>query len=288
VKMSRLPTFIAAACIAGFPAIVMGEDSTLVLVLGGEAYDGPPKFEVTFGGKLLGQGAVAAAIDTASVGRFADAADKTPFVQTFTFTVPEAVFRPDAAVGVSLLNEANGGPGSNRDRNLYLASVSVNGKQVSATGLTTTSATGLEPNAMLGDFLMLPDNSKHGVSQAPEGGWPTPASLIAAARLPASMEPVALEEPVEIKVASTDPLIVGSIPRPAAAEVESLEVASLDPDPEGGATGCGLDEVYNVIGFNENSNELTPSLVERLNQVIAERSAAKQRHKRRPTVRKRG
>jgi outer membrane protein OmpA-like peptidoglycan-associated protein len=33
---------------------------------------------------------------------------------------------------------------------------------------------------------------------------------------------------------------------------------------------CDLDQIYNVIGFNENSNELTPALVERLDQVIAD------------------
>ena len=53
---SRLSTFIAAACTAAFPAISMGADSTLVLVMGGEAYDGPPKFEVTFDGTTQNAG----------------------------------------------------------------------------------------------------------------------------------------------------------------------------------------------------------------------------------------
>ena len=64
MNWSRIATAMAAACIAAYPASVMAADSTLVLVMGGEAYDGPPKFEVDFDGKTLGQGTVAAAIDT--------------------------------------------------------------------------------------------------------------------------------------------------------------------------------------------------------------------------------
>ena len=109
MKMSHLATAMAAACIAAYPAIVLAADSTLVLVIGGEAYDGPPKFAVTFDGIPLGEGAVAAAIDTASVGRFADATDKTPYVQSFTFMIPQDVFRPEGSVGVRFINEAYGG-----------------------------------------------------------------------------------------------------------------------------------------------------------------------------------
>src|SRR5690349_9071751 len=120
MNWSRIATAMAAACIAAYPASVMAADSTLVLVMGGEASDGPPKFEVDFDGKTLGQGTLAAAIDTKSAGRFADAHDKTQYVQTFTFTVPETLFSPEGDVSVRLLNGAADGTG---DRTLYLASV---------------------------------------------------------------------------------------------------------------------------------------------------------------------
>jgi outer membrane protein OmpA-like peptidoglycan-associated protein len=252
---------MAAACIAAYPAIGMAADSTLVLVLGGEAYDGPPKFEVTFNGRPLGEGAVAAAIDTASVGRFADATDKTPYVQSFTFAIPNTLFDPEGAVGVTLINEAYGGDGSNRDRNLYLASVTINGRAVTASGLVTMSDAGVEPNAMLGEFLLLPDGNTHAISKAPDGGWPGPVGAIA-----------------EVREAATDPVVTASIAArlepetaPSAASAESLEIASLDPDPEAGVSPvCDLDEHYNVIGFNENSNELTADITARLDQVIAD------------------
>ncbi|MEO6395716.1 MAG: OmpA family protein [Devosia sp.] len=275
MKMSRLSTFIAAACTAAFPAISMGADSTLVLVMGGEAYDGPPKFEVTFDGKVLGEGAVAAAIDTAGVGRFADARDKTQYIQSFLFRIPEALFDPDGIVGVTLTNEAYGGEGSNRDRNLYLASVTVNGRVVTASGLATMSGNGARANEMLGEFLVLPDGSARGISEPPDGGWPDPIAEIAAVAATAAAQVV----PVSLDRLAPDPMTTASIPvviepqtpgLPIEEPIESLKTASLDPNPEGQGPGCGLDQVYNVVGFNENSNDLTTDLVQRLDQVIAD------------------
>jgi outer membrane protein OmpA-like peptidoglycan-associated protein len=265
MMMSRVSTLMAAACIAGVPAISMGADSTLVLVMGGEAYDGPPKFEVTFDGKLLGEGAVAAAIDTASVGRFAAAKDKTPYVQTFTFLIPAEDFNPDGMVGVTLTNEAYGGKGSTRDRNLYLASVAVNGRVVTASGLRTVMDGAPTANQTQGEFLVLPDGVRHGISPAPQGGWPGPEVSVADDRLLPSGVPEA-----RLQQVSTDPVFTGSTGETEAFPEERIEVANLNQDPESTSPGCGLDEIYNVIGFNENSNELTPSLVERLDQVIAD------------------
>jgi outer membrane protein OmpA-like peptidoglycan-associated protein len=239
MQMSRIATAMAAACIAAYPATGVATDSTLVLVLGGEAYDGPPKFEVDFGGKPLGEGTVAAAIDTAEAGRFADAKDKTQYVQTFTFAVPEAIFRPDGDIAVKFLNEAYGGDGSDRDRNLYLASVALNGRAVTASGLTMGE--GGKPST-LGEFLVIPDGTKPAISKAPQGGWPEPVVAVA---------PVA---PIPVKAASEEP----------------IEVASIDQNPETASTTCDLDQKYNVIGFNENSNELTSKLIERLDQVAAD------------------
>jgi outer membrane protein OmpA-like peptidoglycan-associated protein len=224
--------------------------------MGGEAYDGPPRFEVDFDGKPLGQGTIAAAIDTQSAGHFADAMDKTQYIQTFTFVVPEAVFRPDADVTVRLLN----GAGSAGDRTLYLASVSVNGRAVTSSGLITWLDDGTTPNQLLGEFLVLPDQGRRGVSRAPTGGWPQPVSGVAESDG---------QGPVKVADTSPDLLSTGSIGKAGESE-ETLKTASLDPDPEGGMARCDLDQIYNVVGFNENSNELTPRLIQRLDQVAAD------------------
>ena len=69
MKMSLQWAMLLVMCCMGLPHVAQGADSTLVLVMGGEAYDGPPKFEVDFAGKVLGEGTVAAAIDTAEARR---------------------------------------------------------------------------------------------------------------------------------------------------------------------------------------------------------------------------
>lgn len=221
MKMSQR-VILLVMCLAGWPVTTMAADSTLVLVMGGEAYDGPPKFDVAFNGESLGEGTVAAAIDTGTAGRFADAADKTPYVQSFTFTIPEASFRPDGQVVVKFLNEAYGGEGSEHDRNLFLASVSLNGRTVTSSGLSSWSGRQNVASEMLGEFLVIPDGNTHAISEAPQGGWPRPASDMAV-----SAGPV-VPSSSEVKAAKQAATVVVEV---KAAPVEPVETAALDPDP---------------------------------------------------------
>ena len=69
--MLRLRMAAGAALVLMSCATALAADGTLQVIIGGEAYDGPPRFEVSFGGAVLGEAAVDAAIDTASAGRFA-------------------------------------------------------------------------------------------------------------------------------------------------------------------------------------------------------------------------
>ena len=69
---------------------------------------------------------------------------------------------------------------------------------------------------------------------------------------------------------ATVPDEVAPVPVPKAVEPVPVKTASRSPDPVDGTTGCDLDERYNVVGFNENSNELTPKLVERLDQIASD------------------
>lgn len=248
----------AAAVLCVLSGAAVAADNMLTLVLGGEAYDGPPKFEVTFNGTVIGKAAVDTAIDTDNDGRFADTLDKASHVQSFQFPIPDDVFSPSAEVRVRLTNEAYGGEGSNRDRNLFLAAVSVNGRAVTLSGFTTTDANGIAPNETLGEFLVLLDGNQQGVSKAPRGGWPTADGAIAPAKYVAERLPVSGLQELRVPAvaeAATD-----------VATTESIATAMVNQDPEG---SCQIDDIYNVIGFNENSNDLTPRLMKRLDQIAA-------------------
>jgi outer membrane protein OmpA-like peptidoglycan-associated protein len=254
---------IAALCLFGGAALA-AERNILTLVLGGEAYDGPPKFEVTFNGTVIGKAAVDTAIDTDNDGRFADTLDKASHVQSFEFPIPADVFSSSAEVRVRLTNEAFGGEGSNRDRNLFLASVSVNGRAVTLSGLTTADANGIAPNETLGEFLVLLDGNQHGVSKAPRGGWPEADGAIEPAKFVAERLPVSGLQ--ELRV----PSVVEA--NMQVADNEPMDVAMVNQNPE---SSCQIDDLYNVIGFNENSNDLTPKLMKRLDQIAVAIGAQK-------------
>jgi outer membrane protein OmpA-like peptidoglycan-associated protein len=259
---------VAATLLCALPGSAFAAASTLQLIIGGEAYDGPPRFEVTFDGKVLGEAAVNAAIDTGSVGRFADAADKADYVESFSFDIPEGTFKPGAEVRVRLVNEAYGGDGSNRDRNLYLAAVAVNGRAVTVSGLSTQGTKADTENEVLGEFLVLRDGNVDGVSRAPTGGWPLPGATIAAA--PAVVAPAKTEVAAVTETPVKAPVAIKAFKVPEDAD-KSIETASIEPDPEAAAAGpCNRDELYNVVGFNENSNDLTPKLMARLDQIVAD------------------
>jgi len=262
------PAAFAALLLCAVSSGALAASGKLQLIVGGEAYDGPPKFEVSFDGKPLGEGIVSDAIDTVAAGRFADASDKTQYVQSFDFDIPDKLFKPGGEVRVRLINEAYGGDGSNHDRNLFLASVTLNGRAVTVSGLETRGTKADQGNELLGEFLVLRDGNMEGVSRAPAGGWPTPGTE--AAEATPTQEPEAAPPKAPVAVAELE------IPKmPAGPEGKTVEAAAVEPAAASGPLAtespeCNRDELYNVIGFNENSNDLTPKLEARLKQIIAD------------------
>jgi outer membrane protein OmpA-like peptidoglycan-associated protein len=312
------------ALVAAAPGLALGADSTLTLVAGGEGFDGPPKFSVSFAGTPVGNGTIEAAIDTRKDGRFADAAAKDKYVKTFTFTIPEAVFKPDAEIAVRLTNEAHGAAGSGDDRELYLKSVAVNGTAVPAGDLTMRSTLGIEPTAMLAGYLVVSEGAVEAVAKAPGAGWgaadaasaaattqasPKPAEATAAATppadsgagaaaMPSAAAPAtaAPEAPVPApaktaeaapaarqavvpaeKPATVANAAAAAAPRhpsdvaeaqPAAAVAMASDADEANPEPETGSPTCGLTQAFQITGFNENSNELTPNIAGQLDAVI--------------------
>lgn len=305
VKNSTLATAFALVLI---PTLALAAPSKLVLVIGGEAYDGPPKFSVTFDGKPIAEGAVDKAIDTGTDKRFADAPDKSDYVQSFSFEIPEAEFRPTGEIRIRLTNEAYGGEGSNRDRNLFVGSVSVNGRQIGAANLATVTKAGIAANDMVGDYLAINDGTAEAVSLAPEGGWPEPGAETAAvtdkpadaakvaapvvkaaakaadtkaaesaaetAKTPAP-EPAATK-PAEPEAATPAPATEKPVAEaePAKTEPAKADVAAVEPAPAAakpaGTAACGLEKTFDITGFGQNSNELTSATNKQLDAIVEE------------------
>lgn len=68
------------------------------------------------------------------------------------------------------------------------------------------------------------------------------------------------------------PAAVTALQLPEADEGDKpVATASLAASGEPTANpACNRDELYNVVGFNESSNDLTPKLMERLDQIVAD------------------
>ena len=162
-----------AAALLAMPGGCSGAKQTH-LVIGGEAYDGPPKFEVLFDGQKIGEGTVSAAIDTATRrAALPTAMVKAPYIESFAFDIPD-----------DSLQRRRRGPRPLPQRGLWrrwleprpqpLSSrrLRSTGCEVPATAMTTLSAAGLEPSAILGEFLVIFDGTADGVAAAPDMGWP--------------------------------------------------------------------------------------------------------------------
>lgn len=272
---------ILATAMAGLFGLVPGvalADATLTVVVGGEAYKGAPKLSVTFDGKAVGQATVDKAIDTTTDGRFADQPDKTKFVQSFDFKIPDDVFKPDGVVAVAIANAARGA--GKEARELFIRSVSVNGKAVPAMALSMRSDLGVEPAALLGDYLVVSDAGVRGIA-LPSDGWPKGDTAAAAsAQAPDASSPgpekpdVAANAPdtgtapspaPTTEVAMAEPM---PVPPGRAAASDAAEPDAGNPDPEGGVPSCGINQKFQILGFNENSNDLTPKVRQALDGVV--------------------
>lgn len=151
-------------------------ESMVTVTLAGETYEAPPEFEVRFADKVIGNGKLTNALDTASQGRLKGQDDWAEFTQSFSFAVPDDVFNPKGDAKFRLTNNAWGGPDTNLYRNLYLVSATVNGVELKPQDfelwLKGEKQT-IEPDAK---FVPLEQNSSFAVASPPSGTWPAPES----------------------------------------------------------------------------------------------------------------
>lgn len=160
------------------PAIAIAE-SKVVISLAGEAFDGPPSFEISLGGKVIGSGTLANAIETETEGRLFSNARPQSFLEEFTFTVPDEAFAPDAEISIALTNDKYEDAENGYDRNLFIDFISVNGLEITSADIALTMAG--EPYELDFQAGLLPiyESTQRAVASPPAAGWPVPTTAAA-------------------------------------------------------------------------------------------------------------
>jgi hypothetical protein len=170
--------FVQAASMAalafGLPATGSAAfaGARVVVGLAGEAYDGPPQFEIRMGDSTLGSGVLTRAIDTEQAGRLFANPAPLAFVQEFSYAIPDDEYSANEPIEISLTNDKYKAEGAGADRNLYVDFIEVNGLRFKARDLVLTRG-GKEIRV---DFQagMLPvyEEKIVAVANPPASGWP--------------------------------------------------------------------------------------------------------------------
>lgn len=151
-------------------------ESVLLVSIAGEAFDGPPAFEITVGGKVIGSGFLSNAIETATDGRLFTKPRPNLYLEQFTFHIPDEQILPDKDVSIALANDkfANvGGAGEDgiRDRNLYIDYISVNGVEVNSAEMILTHKGTTQLLDYQAGLMPIYEAGYLAVAKAPAGGW---------------------------------------------------------------------------------------------------------------------
>lgn len=122
--------------------VTYAEGLNVVVVAGGEAYEGPPRFRLLADGQLIGEADVDNALQpkngkNALGGRGPSLASVGSSLRKFTFSVPNG--DKVSQYSVQFLNDAWGGQGSDLDRNLWVSELIVNGTRYPASKLVGDS-----------------------------------------------------------------------------------------------------------------------------------------------------
>lgn len=147
-------------------------DATIKLSLAGEAFEGPPKFEVRIDGKAIGGGVLDQAIDTGETGRLFASAKPRSYLQQFVFEVPASQFSQDAQISIALINDKYLDEEVGRDRNLFIDSVTVNGLEIPAADLTLLDGEQEQVLDYQAGLMPVYESTNLAVAAPPPSGWP--------------------------------------------------------------------------------------------------------------------
>lgn len=177
-----------AFAIATIAASNAWADSSVIISIAGEAFDGPPKFELAIGGKVVGSGTLQNAIETDKDGRLFTKPRPSAFLEEFTFQVPDAVLLPDKEISILLTNDKfseRQGQGEDGifDRNLFIDSIRVNGLELTSADIALTSDGEVQHLNYQAGLLPIYESGQIAVAKPPVEGWPEPGLGVSAVRM---------------------------------------------------------------------------------------------------------
>ncbi len=186
---------LAAISLAGVSLIVFPANAgsiNVTFTLAGEAFDGPPAYEIRYGDQEIAKGTVENAIDTSTDGPLSKLTDWQDHQKAVTFTVDSADLEKNQPFSVHFTNDKWGGAGTAMDRNLYVLSAEIGSVKVPAQDIKVLDKAQPKDNATGPRSARLSNNSSIAVIEPPATGW-LPASAQAGENTPSegAVPPVA-------------------------------------------------------------------------------------------------
>ena len=163
----------ALTLIAALPALA---DSQVTVSIAGEAYDGPPSFDLLINDKVVGSGTLRKAIRTEADGRLFTKPRPSSFLEEFSFTVSDDLLTPDAEISLVLTNDKytrmeGAGEDGVLDRNLFVDFVRVNDIEVTSADMVLIHDGDVVQYNYQAGLLPIYEAGYRAVARPPQGGW---------------------------------------------------------------------------------------------------------------------
>jgi len=185
-RTSRLAAFCGiSVAVLALSTELASADSLVVVSLAGEAFDGPPTFDLMIGDKVVGSGTLSKAILTETDGRLFTKPRPSQFLEQFAFRVPDDSILPGEEISIALTNDkfldhAGAGKAGIFDRNLFVDFVSVNGLEVTSADLALLRAGEVQHLDYQAGLLPIYEAGYRVVAKPPADGWPIPGGPVSA------------------------------------------------------------------------------------------------------------
>lgn len=241
---------LAAISLAGVSMTVFPANAgsiNVTFTLSGEAFDGPPAYEIRYGDQEIAKGTVENAIDTSTDGPLSKLTDWQDHQKSVTVTVDSADLEKNQPFSVHFTNDKWGGAGSGLDRNLYVISAQVGDVKVASGDMKVLDKAQPKDNATGPRGARLGNNSSIAVIAPPATGW-----------LPAAMQATSSAgAPQSAAAAPAAPQAGTSQSAPAA--VPAQEASPAAGSQTDTTTPAAPEKVPNAPKSKASTNTATPS-----------------------------